>query len=96
MSDINFPRESIESTPTNYLNPNLVKNLQFSSVNATPSDRFSTTSVGYTTAVKFKPRGEYTKKLLDEKEHRLRMRDIVLGNHFEMGFDAQGNCPSNE
>lgn len=78
------------------MNPNLVKNMQFSSVNATPRDRFATTNVGYTTAVKFRPRAEYTRKLIDEKEHRLRMRDIVLGNHFEVGFDSHGNCPSND
>ena len=98
ISDKNFPRElePLDNSPSNFLNPNLVKNLQFNSTNATPRDRFSTTNVGYTTAVKFKPKGEYTKKLLDEREHRLRMRDIVLGNHFEVGFDANNNCPSNE
>ena len=31
----------------------------------------------------------------DEKQHRLRMREIVLGNKFEYGFDPHSNCPSN-
>jgi len=103
MSDFkNHPRElePIDcmslSMSSQFLNPNLITNLQFNSNNATPRDRFATTNVGYTTAIKFKPKGEYSRKLQDEREHRLRMRDIVLGNNFEVGFDQHAICPSND
>ena len=46
--------------------------------------------------MKSKPKIEYLTKVEDEKQHRQRMREIVLGNKFEYGFDQHNNCPSNQ
>jgi hypothetical protein len=83
------PIENMSSSMSTYLNPNLVKSLHFNSPGATARDRFSTTNVGYTTAIKFKPKADYHQKLLEEKEHRARMREIILGTKFDLGFDSK-------
>ena len=80
----------------NYVNPNLVKNLHFNSPGVTNRDRFATTNIGYTTAVKYHGKDHYQKKIDDEKELRLKMREIVLGHAFELGFDSKQSCPTNE
>lgn len=71
-------------------------NLHIQSPNVTSGDRFATTNAGYTTAVKFHSKEQYLKSLDQEKEHRLKMRGLMLGQSFELGFDEKGNCPSNE
>lgn len=87
--------ESKSTSMSQYINPNLTKNLHFSSPNSTAKDRFATTNIGYTTAVTFKPKHEYIKKVGEDKNHREKMREIVLGSDFEVGFDEKPNCPSN-
>lgn len=78
-----------------WVNPNLIESLEFKSPNAEPKDVFSTTTLGYTKAIKA-TKIDYKKKVEDEKQHRLRMRRLVLDPHFEYGFDPNNNCPSNE
>ena len=90
--DLNDHTESNSS----FLNPNLKKNIKFNSPNSKPRDVFATTSVGYNTAIKFHPKDNYFKKAQDEKVHREKMRQIVLGHAFELGFDPKSNCPSND
>lgn len=85
-----------KTTMSQYINPNLIKNLHFNSPNSTARDRFATTNVGYTTAVKYKPKYEYIRKVGEDKFHREKMREIVLGSDFEVGFDSKPNCPSNQ
>jgi hypothetical protein len=81
---------------SNFYNPNLIKSIKFNSPNSKPKDRFATTNIGYTTAIKFHPKDNYFRKAEEEKIHREKMRDIVLGHAFELGFDPKSNCPSNE
>lgn len=50
-----------------YVNPNLIKNLRFTSPGAAPEDRFSTVNLGYTSPVRFKPAPEYTRQLEEQK-----------------------------
>jgi len=73
----------------------LFENLEFRSPNAEPKDVFSTTTLGYTKAIK-STRIDYIKKLEDEKQQRLRMRKLVLDPHFEYGYDPNKNIPTNE
>ena len=49
-----------------WVNPNLVESLEFKSPNAEPKDVFSTTTLGYTKAIK-SSRIDYKKKVEDEK-----------------------------
>lgn len=78
-----------------WVNPNLLKSLEFKSPNAEPKDVFSTTTLGYTKAIK-NTKIDYKKKGEEEKQHRLRMRHLVLDPHFDYGYDPKNNCPSNE
>ena len=80
----------------NYVNPNLLNSLHFNSPNSTARDRFATTNIGFTTAVKTKPKNEYMSKVEEEKKLREGMRkEVVLDNKFEYGFNPSSNCPSN-
>jgi hypothetical protein len=56
---------------------------------------FSTTTLGNAKAIK-STKIDYKKKVEDEKQHRLKMRRLVLDPHFEYGFDPNNNCPSNQ
>ncbi len=78
-----------------WVNPNLIESLEFRSPNAEPKDVFSTTTLGYTKAIK-SSRIDYKKKVEDEKQIRLKMRRLVLDPHFDYGYDPNNNCPSNE
>jgi hypothetical protein len=78
-----------------WVNPNLVENLEFKSPNAAPKDVFSTTTLGYAKAIK-STKIDYKKKVEDEKQHRLKMRRLVLDPHFDYGYDPKNNCPSNQ
>lgn len=49
-----------------WVNPNRVESLEFKSPNAEPKDVFSTTSLGYTKAIK-SSKIDYRKKIEDEK-----------------------------
>jgi hypothetical protein len=73
----------------------MIESLEFKSPNARPFDIFKTTTLGYTKAIK-SSRIDYKKKLDDELKHRLGMRQLVLNQHFDYGFDPNNNCPSNE
>jgi hypothetical protein len=78
-----------------WVNPNLIESLEFRSPNAEPKDVFSTTTLGYTKAIK-SSRIDYKKKVEDEKQLRLKMRRLVLDPHFDYGYDQNNNCPSND
>jgi hypothetical protein len=61
-----------------FINPNRMENLELKSPNAEPRDVFSTTNLGYANSFK-STKLDYKKKLQDEKQHRLRMRKVILG-----------------
>ena len=85
------------ATPKAYkdwVNPNVIESIEFKSPNADPKDVFSTTTLGYTKAIKSN-KIDYKKKAEDEKQHRLKMRHLVLDPHFDYGYDQNNNCPSN-
>ena len=88
--------EKHTSSAAHYVNPNLVKSLQFSTPSITAGERFSTTNFGFTSGVKDHNKDQYMKKLQAEKAHRQKMKDIMLGQSFELGFDGKGSCPTNE
>jgi hypothetical protein len=50
-----------------------VKNFNFDSPSLSSKDRFATTNIGYTTAIKFKEREDYKKKMAEDEKHRMKM-----------------------
>jgi hypothetical protein len=60
------PGSNTPKISKDWVNPNLIESLEFKSPNAEPKDVFSTTTLGYTKAIK-STKIDYKKKVEDEK-----------------------------